>query len=509
MASAIPEFETSRRNTGAILAVRNQALYDAGAHTRRTVGWYAPTASANQGILANLTTLRDRSRATTRNNGYGKSVIDKLVTNIIGTGITPLSQVADPALRERIDALFLQWTDESDADGQLDFYGQQRLAVRTWLEGGEAFARLRQRLPSDGLSVSLQIQLLEPELCPHTHTVWGQRIRAGMRFNHIGRRVSYFFHPSRPEQDDYDPSRLVELAADDVCHLYDLTRAGQLRGLPHLTQALIALLELDKYADAQLLKQQLSNLLVGFLKRPPAIGAAEALHPLTGTEPEPAPANPDLRMIRLRPGAINELDPGEEMTWSDPPEARGFADFMRQHLYGVAAASNVPYEVFTGDMRGLNDRLIRVVLNEFRRAIQAWQHHIVVYQFCRRVWNAWIERAFLTGALPIPIDYLQNRERYRAVIWQPQDWPYIHPLQDVQADKEAVRCGFKSRRAVVSEHGDNAEAVDRENQIDNQRADDMGLRYDSDARHASNSAGTPSTGDADPAERGETDERAA
>jgi lambda family phage portal protein len=269
------------------IAVRDSSAYEAGSTgTRRTVGWNAPTSSPNATILYNLTTLRDRSRAATRNDGYAKGSIDRLVTNIIGTGIKPLSQAEDPEYRKAIHALWLLWTDESDANGLLDFYGQQAQSVRAWLEGGEVFIRLRPRLATDGLSVPLQLQVIEPELCPHTYTTLapnGNRIRAGIEFNGIGRRVAYWFHRSRPVGlHDWNTGDLRRISAENVIHLFDPIRPDQLRGLPHLTQALIRLYELDKFDDATLLRQQLANLFVGFLTRPQDIGAGEALHPLTG-----------------------------------------------------------------------------------------------------------------------------------------------------------------------------------------------------------------------------------
>jgi lambda family phage portal protein len=486
---AIPEFASPAPRA---LRIRNESLYEAGATaTRRTAGWRAPTASANQGVLANLTTLRDRSRAAVRNDGYAKGVIDKLVTNIIGTGIQPLSQAADPTLRKQIDALWLRWTDESDADGQLDWYGQQAQVVRTWLEGGEAFARIRARLPGDGLSVPLQVQVLEPELCPHTHSVWSStaRIRAGIEFSAIGKRVAYWFHPSRPELDDYDASQLRRVPVDSVCHVYDPLRPGQLRGLPHLTQALISLYELDKYDDATLLRQQLANLFVAFVKRPSTIGDAEAVHPMTGLPV--ATSDDDKPMLELNPGIFQELAPGEDVTFSDPPAPTGYADFMRQQLFGTSAATGVPYEVLTGDMRGVNDRTVRLVLIEFRRRIQTAQHHVVVFQLCRKVWAAWMDRVFLSGALPIPLEYIADPTPWNAVKWNPQGWPYMHPVQDVQAEKEAVRAGFKSRSSVISERGEDAEAIDAEQANDNARADELGLRYDSDGRTSPSASAPP------------------
>lgn len=473
------------------LAVRAAAaVYEAGAKTRRTLKWRAPTVSPNAGILPNLATLRDRSRAATRNDGYAKGAIDKLVTNIIGTGIKPLSQAVDPEFRIALQALWLRWTDESDADGLLDWYGQQSQAVRAWLEGGEVFIRLRARRPDDGLSVPLQIQVLEPELCPHTHSTIrpnGNRVRAGIEFDRIGRRVAYWFHPSRPTDfSDFDTSVLRRIPATSVIHLYHPLRPGQLRGVPHLTQALIRLNELDKFDDATLLRQQLANLFVAFLTRPASVGEGEALHPLTGLAIE---THDDDQVLALEPGIWQELAPGEDVKFSDPPEVRsGYVDFTRQQLFHVSAATGVPYETLTGDMSKVNDRTVRVILHEFRRHIQSLQHHIVAFQLCRPVWRAWMDRAFLSGGLSMPLEFIEDPESWSKAKWVPQGWPYLHPVQDVEAQMKAVRSGLTSRSAQVSEQGEDSEDIDREQAEDNARADELGLKYDSDGRNRSASA---------------------
>jgi lambda family phage portal protein len=317
------------------------------------------------------------------------------------------------------------------------------------------------------------------------------RIRAGIEFNPLGRRVAYYFHPSRPELDDFDASQLRRVPAESVVHLFDPLRPGQLRGLPHLTQALIDLYELDKFDDATLLRQQLANMFVGFVTRPSPVGDAETLHPLTG---EAVTTLNDKPLVSLEPGIFQELSPGEEVTFSDPPEPRGYPDFMRQQLYGVAAATGVPYELLTGDMRGVNDRTVRVLLNEFRGRIAVWQHSIVAQFLCRPVWRAWLDRVFLSGALPIPFDYLVNPEPWAAVKWTPPRVPYIQPVQDIDAQKAAIRAGLTSRSATVSEYGDDAEAIDEEQAMDNARADGLGLKYDSDGRTPANASSAPAAG---------------
>lgn len=464
----------------------SRSAYDGASSTRRTAKWRAPSTTPNSS-LNSLTTLRDRSRAAVRNDGYAKGTIDKLVTEVIGTGITPLSQARDKDFRALVAAKFLEWTDHSDADGLLDFYGQQTQACRAWFEGGEVFVRLRPRLLTDGLSVPLQLQVLEPEMCPHTYDAVlpsGNRIRAGIEFDGIGRRIAYHFYASRPgDLEDFNVSLLRRIPAENVIHLFDPLRAGQLRGLPLLTPALVRLWELDKFDDATLLRHQLANLFVGFIKTQ-GTASDTSINPMTGEEAEVD--NEDRPMVALEPGTMQQLDPGDEVEFAKPQDpAQTYPEFMRQQLLAVSAATGVPYEVITGDMSKVNDRTVRVILNAFRRRIQAWQHQIVAHQFCRRVWTTWMDRAFLAASLPIPVDYVENPTPYAAVKWQPQGWPYLQPVQDIEAKKLAIRAGITSRANEVSETGEDAELIDQQQAIDNERADRLNLRYDSDGRQAS------------------------
>lgn len=489
---AAPEFEAPAVRIGAMtrmssgLGAKNTA-YEAAGTGRRALGWVAPDVSPNASVLWNLTTLRNRSRQATRNDGFAKSPIDKLVSNVVGTGIKPLSRAKDAPLRDRIQQLFLRWTDESDADGVLDYYGQQTQACRGWFEGGEMFVRLRPRFAEDGLSVPLQLQLLEPEMCPHQHTTFapgGNRIKAGIEFDRLGRRVAYWFHPSRPgDLDDFDRGQLRRVPSHEVIHLFDPLRAGQLRGLPVLTPTLVTLFDARKMTDATLLRQQLSNMFVGFLKKEAATDGSDSPHPLTGLSTSQTKTGKPL--LGLEPGLFQELEPGEDVTFSNPPTVgEMYPEFMRLQLMDVCTAVGVPYEVVTGDMRGLNDRIMRVILAEFRRRIQAWQHQVIGYQLCRRVWLAWMDAAFLSGALPIPLDYVDDPTPYTDVRFMPQAWPYLHPVQDVEADQKAMRNGLTSRQAVVGERGEDAEDIDRQQAEDNKRADALGLKYDSDGRQS-------------------------
>ncbi len=158
----------------------------------------------------------------------------------------------------------------------------------------------------------------------------------------------------------------------------------------------------------------------------------------------------------------------------------------------VGAGTGVPYEVLTGDLSKLNDRTVRVVLTSFRRRIQAMQHEIIAQQLCRRVWYTWFQAAVDARALPIsPAAYAANPEEFAEVAWTPQKWEYINPVQDIEAQKEAIRNGLTSRSAIVSANGDDPETIDEEQAADNARADALKIKYDSDGRNPANGGGLP------------------
>ena len=83
--------------------------YDGAKTGRRTSGWSTGGNSANSEIAPALSLLRNRSRDLVRNNSYAAKAINSLVSNAIGTGITPtLSEGQE---------LWQKWTSECDADG--------------------------------------------------------------------------------------------------------------------------------------------------------------------------------------------------------------------------------------------------------------------------------------------------------------------------------------------------------------------------------------------------------
>ena len=474
--------------------------YDAAGQGRRAMTWRSTAAGPNASLMYAHATLVNRSRDAVRKNPLADRAAGVIEANAVGTGIKPQFRTADAGLNKDLAALWLAWTDEADADARLDWYGLQSLAVRSMFEAGEVFARFRIRRPGDLDTVPMQVQLLESEFCPldENRSVPGREIRNGIEFDPVGRRRAYWMYRQHPYDwavvGGFHDAVTHPVPASEILHVYEVRRPGAIRGEPWLTRALIKLRDLDGFDDATLVRAKVSKLIAGFITSP---------DPETGFEGEgdldvDADGNADLIW---EPGTIAKLAPGEEIAFSTPQEvSAAYEPFMRQQQRAVAVATRTLYEQLTGDYSQVNDRTFRASVNEFRRGIEALQFNVLVFQLCRPVVRRWIDLAVLSGAITLPRG-MELQDLYQ-VEWLPPRWPYIHPVQDVQADEAEVRAGFSSRAKKVSERGYDVEEIDQENADDNARADALGVAYTSDGRGTGKAGPEPEPPDTDePEER--------
>lgn len=484
-----PETQVARaavelyRQTQGKAPIKPKAKYDAAGHGRRLAGWTPPSTGPND-ALKGLQTIRNRTRDSERNDWSANSATTKWTTSLIGIGITPrFKRITNKSRKQAILDLYHDFVKQADADGVLNYYGLQTLAVRSWLSSGEVFARYRARFIDEGLAVPMQIQLLEADMCPmldadtYQGLPAGNRIRSGIELNKRGRRVAYWFykeHPGdRPNGTVTNAEDLVRVAASEVVHIFEPTRPGQLRGVSHLAPILTRLRNIENYDDATLTRQQLANLVVAFITRslPPLTGD-EDIDGLTGQAIEEDPAgNP---LVGLQPGLVQELDDGQDVKWSNPPEAgTNYPDYMRTQHMGTAAGTGLPYELFAGDIKEVSDRTLRVIINEFRRHAEQRQWQIIIPQFCEKTIAWFANAAFMVGAVSE-----EERDAITRAEWAPHGWAYIHPVQDPQGKKLEVESGFRSRSSVIGERGDDPEMVDEERAADIEREKAMGLYAD-------------------------------
>jgi lambda family phage portal protein len=447
--------------------------FDGAQMQRRLIAWRASGESINSLLRHGGDVQRARARQLVRSNPYAANASASFTAHAVGCGIKPSSLVDDPALKERIQRLWLAWTDEADADGLTDFYGLQAMAARAMFEAGECFIRFRSRRPEDGLTVPLQLQMLSSEHLPlgKCETLPnGHEILFGIELDRIGRRVAYHFHRTHPgDVRQSGQGELVRVPADQVCHVFHPIAEGQLRGVPWVAPAMVRLWLLDQYDDAELDRKKVAAMFAGFITRP---GPDDVM----GEDGSQKDAD-GAALVGLQPGTMQLLLPGEDIKFSDPADVGGtYESFQYRTLLACCAAMGVPYTNVTGDLRQANYSSLREGKLEFRRRIEQFQHATLIFQLCRPVWQRWLRDAVLAGALDVP-GFASAPGGYLAVKWIPPKWDWVDPLKDRKAEIEAIEAGLKSRSDVIESEGYDAEEVDRRIAADRAREQALGLKF--------------------------------
>ncbi|WP_426034726.1 phage portal protein [Cypionkella sp. TWP1-2-1b2] len=386
-----------RRKIGGPATLR--ARLEGAMSQRRLRGWLPPLENINSLVASGGPRLLARSRELVVTNGYAANACEAFASNLVGDGIKPSSLIEDPALRDRVQRLWLAWTDEADADGLTDFYGLQAMVAREMFVAGECFVRLRSRRAEDGLLVPFQLQLLQSEMLPFDATDTapnGNRIRCGIEFDAIGRRQAYHFrrrHPGDSTDQGMATSETVRVPAGDVLHIYRPIDAGQIRGLPHVAPAMVRLFLLDQYDDAELDRKKTAAMFAGFITK--TAPEEQLMGEIEATDDSGA-------TVSLEPGTLQVLLPGEDVKFSSPADVGGgYEAFQYRTLLSVSASLGLPYHLVTGDVRQANYSSLRAELVEFRRRVEQLQHGVIAHQLCRPVWARWLETAVLAGALDL------------------------------------------------------------------------------------------------------------
>lgn len=445
-------------------AARERA-YEGAARGRRTEGWMTTGSSANAEVSTSIAILRNRARDLVRNNPFAGRGVDIIANNTVGgTGMNWKIEGPKAAAVELATELWKKWSTSTDvdADGIHNLAGLQDLVMRATPESGEALIRRRIRRASFGKEIPLQLQVLEGDYLDHSRDMDGYsnggRVYNGIRYDKRGQVVSYFLHKTHPgDLRGWLPRGSVEIEAKHIAHVFMANRPGQNRGVTWLAPVILRLRDLDEFQDATLFRQKLANCFTGFVFNSGATEQAIAKS----------------KIDTLEPGAIEHLNPGEEIKLANPPGAPGYPDYVRAILHEVATGLGVTYAQLTGDLSQVNFSSSRMGWLEFNRNVQKWQQKLLVPQFLNRVFQWFLEAISLSHN--VDIEGIKIR-------WTAPRREMIDPSKEIEPLRKAVRAGFVSWPEAVRQAGYDPAAVLEEIQQHNAELDQREIILDTDPR---------------------------
>lgn len=438
--------------------------YDAASRSNRTSSLRPIRGDADAATFQRQV-LADVARDMIRNSPFAARARAVISGNVIGDGIIPKPTGGTKAARRALLQVIKDHLDTTAVDfhGRANLYGLQRQIMETVVDSGEVLVRRVWRTRADGLPLPFQIEVMEGDHLDRTRDGTfqdGRSIREGIEYDAEGKRRGYWVFPEHPGASGRwtrQESRFIP--ASDMLHIFRQDRPGQTRGASWFGPVAISLMDFSDNQDAELMRQKIAACFAGFRTQPEAEFKTDA------DEGDRA------GISSLVPGRIQNLAPGEDITFASPPPSTGYDNLATWALRAAAAGLGITYEAVSGDLSRVNFSSARLGRMEMDRNVSAWQWLLMVPQFCQP-FSAWMMEAialYRTGGV------LRLNANGLSLDWVPPARIIIDPAREIPAIVKKIEGRLSSLQSEIRGLGYDPETVFAEQVEDAEQARIAGL----------------------------------
>ncbi len=459
-----------------------EGAWNGASKSRRSMaGWETPSLSADGALLPDLFTLRDRSRDLVRNNPLATGAINTVVTRVVGTGLslhpsipaTELGLTHEQATEWQQETKFRwnMWAESTwcDRARRLNFYGMQRLAMRSVLESGDVFAALHITNRS-GAPNPLAVQLIEADRVTNPRGTSDTRdARGGIEFDEDGAPRSYhIYNPAKgglygsgiASEGHWIDAFGAASGRRNVLHVFDPRRVDQTRGGPYLAPVMEHLKQLGRYTEAEIDAAVLNAFFAVFIENP----TGEGIDPLNsavsgrygGASDSPVAGGWD---GTLTSGLAVDLPPGAKVTSANPGRPNeAFDPFVQAMLRQIGSALEIPFELlvkhFTSSYTAARAALLDFWL--FVRSSRDWFEAT----FCQPVYEEWLSLEVVHGNIAAPGFFTSavHRHAWSSATWTGDSMGVLDPQRETAAIRDALDLGLTTlERETMRRDGSNWE----------------------------------------------------
>jgi lambda family phage portal protein len=468
--------------------------FDAALQNRLTSDWTVSRLSADAELQGRLPIIRSRSRDLEQNDPHAEAFLKLRENNVVGhDGFTlqmkvKLSEALDPGTGEMVTkydtaagrAIEAGWKRfcqrknflvtktmhaieacklierTMNRDGDLlirkvrgypnefgfslqlleaDYLDDQYLDFR----GVECNCPNERRLPNGAPFPRCQRGLHEVRMGVELHGDWKFPVGYWLLANHPG---DYFFG------NNISPRR-IRVPVEDMIHPFVYKRIEQTRGIPAMVASMLRLQMLGGYDEAALVA---------------ARAGAQKMGVITKDVPEEMAADFDPgalngRTIDGAPGEFLELPMGfdiKSIDWNNPTEA--YEPFTKAQKRAAAAGLGVSYSSLANDPSDANFSATRIGMLEeregYRGGQSTFENHVL-----REIFPDFLEAAMMRGLVDLPFSRFDEFTDEEAVNFHGRSFPWIDPVKDIQAAREAIELGVGTRTEFAAEAGKDFEEV--------------------------------------------------
>lgn len=418
--------------------------------------------------------LRAWARALVRDNAYAWNVVDTIVSNIIGDGITAQSTYETPdgedveGVNDARDKLWNEWCEVADINGELTFAEIQILAQREMVEAGEVLIRIINTPGKEykGIArpVPLALEMIEADRLSLERDTFktrpargeGNSVIRGVEIDDKGKPVAYWIYPQHPNSPYAVINQVPErIPASEIIHLYRKDRVGQTRGVTWFAPIMSWMRDLGVYVDNEIQASAVASCFGVAIKSDMPTGNLMAP---TGEESTDDNGNSleylePAMVVRLRPGeSVESINPGRPNSASEP--------WINLMLRGICAGTGTNYEAIAKDFSKTSYSSSRTSKLEDRPRYKRGQNYMVQH-CCLPVWDRFCDAAARIDAdgFPTSTELLDDRRKVTPVEWQLPEQDWVDPMSEQQAAESALNSFTDTAQNVLGARGLSYRAV--------------------------------------------------
>ena len=425
-----------------------RANYDAASSGRLQSRWIRTNEPAELTDRADRDVMRARARDLERNSDIQNAALRAFRRNVIGSKLNVQITTKDPELNAQLEKLWGKWCKARNCDvtGTQSLSEIMRMCIqRKIVDGGFLILKIY----TDQGFLPFQLQVLEvDDLDPMQMSpkVKGNRVIGGIEFNRYNRAQGYWIRQYSVDGMEFEPS--VYVRAEDVIYYFSKKRPTQIREVTDMAHTLSRVKDVNEFVNAVTVKEKIAACLAAFIKRlnPSSDVYADSIRN--------AKRDPDISYAgkRIVPGMIMELNPGDDVTFSNPSgQATDATDFIKLQEKMIAAGHGLSYEALSRDLSDTTYSSARqglieddLTYDEEREGFEA----LVLDE----IYETFVISCYLAGYINKP-DFWTNKEDYMSHEWITQPRRWIDPYKEANANAIALKTGQKTFQQLQKENG--------------------------------------------------------
>ncbi len=426
----------------ALAALRS---YDAAGFGKTNSGWRVVNESAELTDRPGRDVVRARARDLERNSDIAQSVLHAYRRNVVGRGYALRALTGNEALDAQLERTWKRWTDARNCDitGEQSFNEILRMMVdRKKVDGG---ILILFRYTRGGI-VPFKLQCLEVDELDVSQTApkhRGNRVVGGIEYDSIRRPVGYWFR--QYDLEGYQQMQPVFVDAKDVFFYKSKRRPSQLREMSDLSPTVTRIRDINEFISAVSVKERLSAILAILIKKAVPTGT------LPGRSAVQIPDKVDYASLRVHPGMVAEMGPGDDAVVIDPKNtATDATAFLKTQQGLISSGQGLSYEAVSRDMTQATYSSARQ--NAIEDESTYAEEVELLSTFMSEVYEAFVISGWLSDLFMIP-DFWERKEDYLHHTWVKAPKKWIEPVKEATANKIALQTGQKTFPELCAEYG--------------------------------------------------------